>query len=36
MEYKAGKFSDAITYNGVEAKSINSVFNIHPILDKFS
>jgi hypothetical protein len=36
MEYKAGKFSDAITYNGTEAKSINSVFNIHPILDKFS
>lgn len=36
MEYKASKFSDAITYNGVEAKSINSVFNIHPILDKFS
>lgn len=36
MEYKAGKFSDAITYQGVEAKNINSVFNIHPILDKFS
>lgn len=36
MEYKAGKFSDAITYQGIEAKSINSVFSIHPILDKFS